>query len=64
MTVYDNVKRIADDKGLSIRQIEKQAGLGNGTIAGWKNYDPKMVNIKAVADVLKVKVVVLMKGVL
>lgn len=54
--IYDTIKEISLEKGLSISAIEKKAGLGNGTIAGWKNSDPKVSNLKAVAKVLGVSV--------
>ena len=63
MTVYDNVKRIADEQGLSIRQLEMIAGLSNGTIGGWKKYNPRITYVRAVAIALHVKIEVLLKGV-
>ena len=61
MLIYKNVKKICDEKGISISQLEKEAGLGNGTIGGWRNSMPRLDNIKSVADVLKVKVDKLLK---
>ena len=54
--IYENVKKIADEKGISISALEKKAGLGNGVISGWKTSSPTVANLKSVADVLKVKV--------
>lgn len=54
--IYDNVKRISDEKGISIFQLEKEAGLGNGTIGGWRTSTPRLDSLQAVAKVLKVKV--------
>ena len=54
--VYDNVKKICDEKGITIAQLEREAGLKNGTIGKWRTCSPRVENLKAVADVLKVKV--------
>lgn len=61
LLVYDNVKAICDEKGLTIAQVERKAGLKNGAISKWKTFNPKAKNLKAVADVLKVKMEKLLK---
>ena len=43
-------------KSLSIRQVEAAAGLKNGAISKWNDSSPTVKSLKAVADVLKVKV--------
>ncbi len=53
--VYENVKKICDEKGISISQLEKDAGLSVGSIVKWKNCIPKADSLQAVAKVLKVK---------
>lgn len=60
--IYDNVKRLSDEKGISISQLEKEAGLGNGTIGGWRTSAPRLDSLQAVAKVLKVKVDKLLKN--
>jgi len=61
LSVYENVKAICDKKGLTIAQVERDAGLKNGAISKWKTFNPKAKNLKAVADVLKVKMEKLLK---
>ena len=53
--IYDKIKKIAQEKGISIMALEQKANLGNGTIGKWKNSDPGVGKIKAVAEVLEVK---------
>ena len=53
--VYENVKALCDKKGINISQLEKMAGLGNGTIGGWRTATPRTDSLQAVAKVLKVK---------
>lgn len=59
--VYDNVKRICDEKGITIAQLEREAGLQNGAIGKWRTFNPRITNLQAVAKVLKVKMEKLLK---
>ena len=54
--LFDNVKALADKRGMSIGELERAAGLSNGAIFKWKVSIPKIDSVKSVADVLKVKV--------
>nr|DAI27679.1 MAG TPA: helix-turn-helix domain protein [Caudoviricetes sp.] len=56
MLIYDKIKKICDEKGLSVRQVEIKAGLPNATISKWNDSSPTVKNLKAVADVLHVKI--------
>ena len=35
--MYDKVKNIADAKKISIAELERKAGLSNGTIGKWRD---------------------------
>lgn len=54
--IYDRIKEICSEKGISVRQVEISAGLTNGTISKWNKSSPTVENLKSVADVLKIKV--------
>lgn len=54
--IFEKVKRLANEKGISISALEKEAGLGNGVIRKWKTSSPNVDSLKAVAMVLDVKV--------
>lgn len=56
MLIYNKIKEICNEKGVSVRQIEIEAGLPNATISKWNDSSPTVKNLKAVADVLKVKI--------
>lgn len=56
MHIYDKIKAICKEKGMSVRQLEMSAGLKNGAISKWNDSSPTIKSLKAVADVLKVKV--------
>ncbi len=53
--LYDKIREIAQMKGISITNLEIKAGLSNGTIGKWKNSDPRISNVQAVANALEVK---------
>lgn len=54
--LYDKIKDICKEKGISIAFVEREAGLGNGVISKWNKSSPTIDNLKSVAKVLKVKV--------
>lgn len=56
--IYQNVKKIAELKGITIYRIEKDTKLSNGIIAKWgktANQEPSASNLKKVADYLQVE---------
>lgn len=59
--IYENIKKYCVKCNISISELERRANLGNGTIGKWKTITPKADNLKAVADILKVKVDTLFK---
>lgn len=59
--IYSNVKKVADEKGLSIYEVEKRAELPNGTIGKWRTAVPRVDNLKKVAAVLGVKIDLLVR---
>lgn len=60
MNVYSNIVKLAKKQEKTLGQIEEEAGLGKGIISKWKNGNPTLNNLQAVAKVLKVKVEKLM----
>lgn len=48
-------------KNITVQQLEKDAGLSNGSIGKWKKFSPNIYSLKSVADVLKVKIDKLLK---
>lgn len=59
--IYDTIKTLCEERGLSIRQLELKAGIGNGVIAGWKASSPRVDKLQRVADALEVPVEQLLK---
>lgn len=60
--IYDNIKSVADKKGMSIAEIEKRAQIGNGIIGKWKESSPNLDSLVKVARVLNVSINTLTKG--
>jgi transcriptional regulator with XRE-family HTH domain len=60
--IYKNVKALADKEGLSIAELEKKAGLSNGTIGKWIESSPKVDSLVKVANVLGVGINKLVNG--
>lgn len=60
--LFDKIKAICQEKGMSISLLERTAGLGNGTIDGWNTSSPRLENILAVAKVLGVPLSELVGG--
>ena len=50
--IYDKIKTICNSKGISIRSVEKEAGLSNGAISKWNDASPTVDKLQAVAKVL------------
>ena len=54
MTIFERIKIIAKEKGMSLLEINSKAELGKNVIYGWKTKDPNTESLKKVADVLGV----------
>ena len=50
--VYDAVKKRADEKGVSIYELEKRVGLTNGSIIKWNDSIPRSDRLYSVATIL------------
>ena len=54
--IYDNICKLCEINSVSIMAVEKACGLGNGTISGWKDGNPRVDRLKLVADYFGVTV--------
>lgn len=48
--LFDKIQRLCDEHHISIARLEQVCGLGNATIKGWKDADPRTSKLKSVAD--------------
>lgn len=60
--IYDEVKKIAERKGVSIRQIELDLNFSNGSISKWNQSEPAASKVVKVARYLEVPISVLLNG--
>ena len=51
--IFDRVKQLAKENNISLKDVNKKAGLGTGSIYSWKNSTPSIDNLIKVAKVLK-----------
>lgn len=63
MSIVDRIRVLSNEKGLSLTELEKSVGLGNGTIGKWNKQSPSCNKVKLVADFLSVSIDYLINGV-
>lgn len=51
--IYSNICKKAKEKGISINNLEQQAGVSRGGICKWNVVSPSVKNLKKVADILE-----------
>ena len=54
--LYEKIKRIAKDRGISVREVERRCGFAYGTLQRWNRISPAVTNVLKVARVLNVTV--------
>lgn len=59
--LYNNIKRIARERGVPIYKIEDDCGYQRGAICKWKTSSPTASRLKVVADYLETTVDELLK---
>lgn len=50
MSLYERIKKCADERKISITNLEKAVGFSNGTIGKWKKSEPKASTLYQVAS--------------
>ena len=54
--VYERIEALCKEKSVSIRKLETDCGLSNGSIAKWKTVSPSAVSLYKVAQYLETTV--------
>lgn len=52
MPIVKNIEAIAKSKGLTFKSLERECGLGNGTIKRWERQSPRLDKLLKVAEYL------------
>lgn len=56
MSIVTNIKKIASEKKLTIKQIGKESGVGENAIYRWDKQNPNLSSLKKVSNYLDVSV--------
>ncbi|WP_053766680.1 helix-turn-helix domain-containing protein [Enterococcus hirae] len=56
MDLYEKIKILANEKKISIRQLEEALGFGNGVINRWRKNTPGVDKVQLVANYFDVSV--------
>lgn len=59
--IYDKIKKLCEEKGLSIRELEIKAGIGNAVVREWNDRSPRLDILQKVAAVLEISIDELVK---
>ena len=59
--ILQNIKRLCEANDITFAKLEREAGLGNGTISRWGDGKPRVDKLKLVADYFHVTVDFLLK---
>jgi transcriptional regulator with XRE-family HTH domain len=59
--ILENISALCKDRGVTIAEVERSTGLGNGTIRRWNELNPRTDRLKLVADYFGVTVDDLLK---
>lgn len=62
MTIYETVKMLADERNMSIAEVERTAGIANGTIGKWRNANPTVDSVQKVAKALDTELSVIVSN--
>lgn len=60
--IYDRIKELCTQKGISIYRLEKDLGFSSCSICKWKTSSPSVDKVQKVADYFGVTVNYLLEG--
>ncbi len=61
--IYENISRLCEKKGISIKEFERRAGLKNGMVGKWRKAKPRIDSLQKAADFFGVTVNYLLREV-
>lgn len=50
MEIFERVKELCKEYRISLKKLEEESGLSNGSIAKWRTYTPRAANLQKVAN--------------
>ena len=54
--ILKNIRALCDENDISISALEKELGIGNGTLSHWDSKSPRVDLLKKVADYFGVSI--------
>ena len=48
--IIERITALCSQKGITIAELERSCGIGNGVIRRWNDHNPRLDKIQAVAD--------------
>ena len=54
--IFENIMRLCTEKKISIAKLEREVGIGNGTVARWGESSPRVDSLQKVANYFGVTV--------
>lgn len=62
MSLVDRIEKLARQKNQTFKSLEREVGLGNGTIKRWERQSPRLDGLIKVAEYLQVSIDTLVFG--
>lgn len=62
MNLFERVQKLIKEKGLTVKQVERDCGLANATIRRWETQTPNIESVNKVAQTLHVSIDYLVNG--
>lgn len=63
ISIFNRIENLVKKKGLTLSRVERECGLGNGTIKRWENQSPRLDKLVSVARFLDVSLDFLVFGI-
>ena len=60
--IFDNIRALCAERGVSVCRLEREAGIGNGVIRKWNKQSPRVDKLLPVADYFGVTLDELVRG--
>lgn len=48
--IHEKIERLCKERGITIARLERECGLGNATVRGWRQKSPTVSKLQRVAD--------------
>ena len=54
--LYNNVKKLCEEKGISVSQLERDLEFPRSSVCKWNDNEPGVTKVQKAADYLKVSI--------